>query len=90
MAKNFHVNKYRKNNGFHLKLKGDFDGTSAYDLIHILTNKKICNSKIFIHLETLKSVEPFGLDVLQKNLPSYCRKNLKFIYQKKMTKTGGF
>jgi len=40
MAANFRILVHRNKKNFHLKLSGDFDGTSAYELINIL--KKNC------------------------------------------------
>jgi hypothetical protein len=46
---------------------GDFDGTSAYELIHALEKHHGNGGKVFIHTCALSSVDPFGLEVFQKN-----------------------
>jgi len=66
MAKNFKIIKHRQNKCLHLKLKGDFDGNSAFELINTL--KETANvPKIYIHAESLKSVDPFGSEVFEKH-----------------------
>ncbi len=67
MAKNFKIIKHRENKCLHLKLEGDFDGTSAFELINALkeTGKVL---KIYIHAESLKSLDPFGSEVFEKHI----------------------
>jgi len=67
MALNFRVIHHRTNNNLHLKLRGDFDGSSAYELVNILKN---CDNagKIFVHTNYLNTIYPFGLRVFQNNL----------------------
>ena len=52
----------------HLRLYGDFDRSSAHELLNLL--RKICQSdnKILIHTEGLNHVHPFGLDIFHTNL----------------------
>jgi hypothetical protein len=67
MALNFRVHSHRRNNDLHLKLRGDFDGSSAYELINILKNSDKIN-KVFIHTTYLDTIYPFGLKVFRNNL----------------------
>jgi len=46
---------------------GDFDGSSAHQLINILKGQNGNVSKIFIHTCNLSSMDPFGLEVFQKS-----------------------
>ncbi len=64
MASNFGIRISEKNDGFTLKLDGDFDGTSAYELIYEI--KKLPGNTVKIHVNTngLKKINPSGLDVL--------------------------
>lgn len=68
MASNFKLFSHETRDSIHLKLYGDFDGTSALELITVL--KKIPNKscQIFIDTGELKNVSSFGRDVLQKRL----------------------
>ena len=68
MASNFNINIGWNVDRIHLRLYGDFDGSSAHELLNLL--KKICqsNNKILVYTEGLKHVHPFGLDIFHTNL----------------------
>jgi anti-anti-sigma regulatory factor len=70
MASNFRILTHQNSDNLHLKLTGDFDGTSAWELLNIL--KKNCGraSKIFVHCSCLKEIDPFGRDVFHNNIHS--------------------
>jgi anti-anti-sigma regulatory factor len=70
MASNFQIYSFKTRDSLHLKLKGDFDGSSAYELINTLSEHGKNFYKIFIDINDLKSIHPFGRDVFQKNLRS--------------------
>jgi hypothetical protein len=70
MSSNFEIIVARISNGLVLNLKGDFDGTSAYELINFLKECPCDIPKIFIHTNDLKTVFPFGRDLFRKFL--YC------------------
>lgn len=81
MASNFNIYSFKAKDSLHLKLTGDFDGTSAHELINTLTDRGKGIFNIFIDTNDLKSVHPFGVKVFQKNL-GLCRipfQNLVFI-----------
>ena len=67
MASNFRILFHRNSDNLHLKLMGDFDGSSAHQLINILKEQNGNVSKFFIHTCNLSSMDPFGLDVFQKS-----------------------
>jgi hypothetical protein len=67
MASNFRIYCHQNSDNLHLKLLGDFDGTSAYELIRALEKYHGTGGKVFIHTCALSSVHPFGLEVFQKN-----------------------
>ncbi len=66
MAPNFQITFNRVENSIHLKLQGDFDGTSAHELINLLKDKSHGTSKIHIHTDGLKDIHPFGLTTFLK------------------------
>lgn len=68
MASNFGIFVHRNSDSLHLKLMGDFDGSSALELLDEM--KKINNrvQKIFIHTSCLKSIHPLGRDTFRENL----------------------
>ena len=64
MAKNFRV--YAKENGnqsLALQLFGDFDASSACELINLLDENIKPSSKVAIDTDGLKTISAFGLDV---------------------------
>ncbi|MBW1741017.1 MAG: hypothetical protein JRJ42_07775 [Deltaproteobacteria bacterium] len=73
MASNFKILVQRHSDNLHLKLAGDFDGTSACELLNALKENCDDASKIFIHTSCLKDIYPFGLDTFHRML--YMLKN---------------
>jgi len=68
MAKNFKFLSDRIRDRISLKLYGDFDGSSACELISVLKNTRNGSNKIFIDTNNLNIIHPFGMDVFKKNL----------------------
>ena len=68
MASNFHIFSFETRDTLHLKLAGDFDGNSAHELIDTLITHGKRFYQIFIDTNDLKTIYPFGRDVLQKKL----------------------
>ena len=81
MASNFHILPYKTRDCLHLKLAGDFDGSSAHELINTLVDNDKGYYQIFIDTNDLKTIHPFGREVLEKKLGSINKqfKNLIFI-----------
>ena len=81
MASNFQIYSFKTRDSLHLKLTGDFDGSSAYELINTLTENGKGLYEIYIDTNELTTIHPFGRDVFQKNLRSSNRlfRNLVFI-----------
>jgi len=67
MASNFRIYCHQIKDNLHLNLMGDFDGSSAYELINTLKKYRGVVGRIFIHTCFLSSVYSFGLDVFQKS-----------------------
>ena len=70
MASNFQIYSFKTKNCLHLKLAGDFDGSSAYDLINKLTKHNKNFYEIFIDTNDLNNIHSFGREVFQKKLGS--------------------
>jgi hypothetical protein len=68
MARNFRISSHRNSDNLHLRLEGDFDGSSAHQLLNFLKKNIKKNSKIFIHTNCLKAILPFGRDVFQNQI----------------------
>ena len=60
--------KHKTNESLHIKLTGDFDGSSASELINALVDNQNRYYQIFINATEIKNIDPFGLDVLQNRL----------------------
>ena len=67
MALNFRIVFHRNNGNLKLKLVGDFDGSSAFELINVL--KEHCGKvgQVIINTGGLSSIHPFGLGVFKKH-----------------------
>jgi len=68
MANNFKFLSNRIRDSIRLKLYGDFDGSSAFELINILKNYRNGSHKIFIDTNNLNTIHRFGKDVFKRNL----------------------
>jgi hypothetical protein len=67
MATNFRISSQRNSDSLHLELIGDFDGTSAYELVNFM--EKHCKSacKVFIHTNRLEAVYPYACNVFRSH-----------------------
>jgi anti-anti-sigma regulatory factor len=64
MANNFRIlTKESSNRSLALQLFGDFDGSSAWELIHVLDESVKKNSTVAIDTDGLKTINTFGLNV---------------------------
>jgi hypothetical protein len=68
MANNFKFLSNRIRDRIRLKLYGDFDGSSAWELLNILKNYRYGSYQIFIDTNNLSTIHPFGINIFKKNL----------------------
>lgn len=68
MASNFHMFQHRTHDTLHVKLMGDFDGSSASELIHVLKNNQFSYYQVIVNTLELDAIHPFGLAVFQQRL----------------------
>jgi anti-anti-sigma regulatory factor len=80
MATNFRISARRHSKDLHVKLKGDFDGISAHELLAALKKYSLRSSKVFIHTGSLRDINPFGVRVFQGNLNVLTGHSLKLIF----------
>ena len=80
MASNFGIAIDRNSDGFGLQLEGDFDGTSAYELIYAIKKLPEDTVKLYIYTNGLKTIHPFGLDVFQKFMRSLNGQSAKIVF----------
>jgi hypothetical protein len=80
MASNFGI-AFDKNSGsFGLKLEGDFDATSAYELIYAIKKLPEDTAKVHIYTNGLKNIYPFGLDVFHRNMSPRNGRSAKIVF----------
>jgi len=68
MAANFRITLHQNFDYLHLRLDGDFDGSSAQELLNALEERCSFSSRAFIHTSGLRRVDPVGLSVFHSNL----------------------
>lgn len=66
MALNFRIFIHKSSAGLKLKLMGDFDGSSAFELVNVLKDHCGKVGQVVINTGGLSSIHPFGLGVFQK------------------------
>ena len=93
MASNFRIFVHRNSDSLHLKLAGDFDGTSAFELLDTVKKNGPGLRKVFIHTSNLKAIHPFGLHVFEKSLSDLKGVSFQLLftgeYAKQMAPVGG-
>jgi len=68
MASNFRIATKRKERTMELRLTGDFDGTSADELLHLLGNDTKGIQRVLVDTKAVRRVYDFGRNTFQKNL----------------------
>ena len=80
MARNFRISSHRNAENLHLKLMGDFDGTSAHELLKVLERNSARTTRIFMHTSSLRNIHPFGLNVFHSNLDVLSGRSLTMVF----------
>ncbi len=80
MAANFNIFVHKNSENLHLKLMGDFDGSSACELLNVLKNNCIGASKVFIHTSCLKHINPFDRKIFHKNLEALNSQSISVLF----------
>jgi ABC-type transporter Mla MlaB component len=70
MASNFEIAVDKNSDVYTLKLVGDFDATSAYELIYAIKKLPPEAARISIQTNELKNIYSFGLDVFRRFMQS--------------------
>jgi hypothetical protein len=68
MASNFKISVHRNSENLHLKLTGDFDGSSAWELLNVLKKRSNGARKVIVHTSCLNNIYPFGRDTFHQIL----------------------
>ena len=80
MASNFQLYYHRTQNSLHMKLYGDFDGSSAHELLNALIEHGTGAHQIFIDTNDLKTIHSFGQEVFQNNFCSIGNRFINFSF----------
>jgi hypothetical protein len=80
MARNFKIVQKSGKNGLQLQLRGDFDGSSAYELIQALEKNIDKTGRIEVNTSGLQEVVPFGCAVLHSNLGIEGKKRRRLMF----------
>jgi hypothetical protein len=80
MGCNFKIIVHKNSDNLHLKLAGDFDGSSALQLINSLKTRKNRASRVFIHTSSLTDIYPFGKNVFENGLDSLEGQVTSFVF----------
>jgi anti-anti-sigma regulatory factor len=81
MAQNFSIFSHKTTDSLHLKLVGEFDSSSASELINVIEHNQDKYYQIFIDTSELQAIHSFGKEVLQSRMSEISNRDtiLKFI-----------
>ena len=68
MSTNFHVIFKKSSGNLHVNPKGDFDGSSAWELVNLIHKKYDGTGSVFIDTNNLGQICSFGCDTFQCQL----------------------
>jgi hypothetical protein len=80
MASNFEITTDKKSDGFGLKLEGDFDATSAWELIYAIKKLPEDAIRIAIFTDGLKDILPLGLHVFHRFMRSLNGQSTRIVF----------
>ena len=80
MAANFRISRRIRGSVLQIRLMGDFDGTSAYELIRAVERALGSGRRININTNGLKKIYPFGCGILGTNLKSAVQAGGKLVF----------
>jgi anti-anti-sigma regulatory factor len=80
MATNFRILMHQNDCNLHLKLTGDFDGSSAHQLLNFLKRYDRKFSTIFIHTGAVREIAPFGHHVFHENFGQFRKSGVRFVF----------
>jgi hypothetical protein len=80
MAANFKIAIHRMSGSLELKLAGDFDGTSACELLNTLSERCDGVDSVLVNTSRLKEIYPFGQDTFHNNLYRLKKKAIRLVF----------
>jgi hypothetical protein len=73
MSTNFQIQFKKSKGNLHIQTKGDFDGSSAWELINLIHDQYDGKGRVFIDTRNLDEIHPFGCNTFQ------CRLNIEVL-----------
>jgi len=67
MASNFRIFVHRNSDSLHLRVAGDFDGSSAFESLDTVKENAVGLQRVCIYSSGFKTIYPFRLHVFGKN-----------------------
>ena len=83
MSQKFELSSCRTNDILHLKLLGEFDGSSACELVKKIKEDGSGASQIIVDTTEVRRVHPFGRIVLQNRLGQVSRRLIGLTFKGK-------
>jgi hypothetical protein len=80
MSSNFKILIHTNDDKLHMKLVGDFDGTSAHQLLNHIKKFHPKFRTIFVHTNCLKELIPFGVGVFKSHLGNLDRNRKGLVF----------
>lgn len=80
MASNFKLCTHETRNSIHMKMYGDFDGTSACELITEIQKHARKSNQVFIDTENLDNIYSFGRGVFHNNIGVLKKQSNKIVF----------
>lgn len=80
MAANFKIAIHRMSASLELELAGDFDGTSACELLNVLNEECDGVDRVLVDTGSLREIYPFGIDTFQNNLYRLKEKPIRLVF----------
>ena len=80
MASNFKISVRQDGDRLNLVMQGDFDGTSACELLDVLKYKSKGVDRVFIDTSGLNEIYPFGQDTFQNNLYVLKSQHIRLVF----------
>lgn len=59
---------------------GDFDGSSAFELLNAVNDHMEGADRVIIQTDSLRAIHPFGMRVLENNLADFKRRGCEVIF----------
>ena len=64
----------------YLRLRGEFDGSSAYQLLRMINDERNSFRKITLDTSALRNIHPFGLDLFLSNIKRLQNQGVEVVF----------